>query len=93
MAPEKGCIAFNPKTIIVGFSSHPSDYRDDVLIVEITYAKLGKQLSTLKLVFTSSLRPVSASKDLYIIEWKNFRHSPTNRFLHSGHNMGHKLLA
>ena len=67
-AMEKGCIAFNPKIIIVRFSSQTSVYRDDVLIVEITCMAFGRQLSTLKHVFTSSLPTVSTLKDLYILE-------------------------
>ena len=63
-APEKAHIEFSAKAVTVGFSSH--DY--GVLEVGIRCAVSEWQLSSLKQVCTSSMPPVSTSKDLYIIE-------------------------
>jgi hypothetical protein len=65
-APETAHIAFKSPAVIVKFLSQASDY--GVLSVEIPCTGSEWQLSSLEQVCTSSLPPVSTTKDLYIFE-------------------------
>jgi hypothetical protein len=65
-ALEDGHIAFNYEAISVRFSSQTFDY--GALSVQILCAVSEWQLSSLEQVCGSSLPPVSASEDLYIVE-------------------------
>src|SRR5713101_7772703 len=65
-APEKGHITFYPDAIDVTFPPQTSDH--GALSVQILCTASDWQLSSVEQVCTSSLPPVSALEDLYILE-------------------------
>jgi hypothetical protein len=85
-APEKGCITFDAKLILVRFSSQTSDH--DVLTMEIPYMGpgSGREFSLLMQVCIPSLPPVSTLEDLYMrecaVHWLDVENIPWLELLH-----------
>ena len=87
-ALEEACVTFECDAVRINFSTQRSGYRG--LNVGILCMGLDEQVSSLELVFTSSLPPLSMIEDLYIIEatymqldWQdNFEETPWLGLLH-----------